>query len=111
MDNLDAVWGACRWANQYVAVLAAVCVFYRLSVMALDKPRWHDARAQHLLGWFTYIALGLLVAALGASHYNAGSTPANWTSGARLCLTAAAICLSLWWPHPAKYVHVEEGSR
>lgn len=106
---MDPVWDACRWSNQYVAIAAAACVTYRLTGMALDRARWHDARALHLLAWFTYIALGLAVAAFAAAHYNAGSTPANWTSGARIGLNMAAIALSIWWPHPARFVPVEHG--
>lgn len=104
---MDVVWDSCRWANQYVAILAAIGVAYRLSAMALDRPRWGDERARHLLAWFTYIALGLVVSALAAGYYTGGPTSANWTSGARLGLNVGAICLSIWWPHPARYLPVE----
>jgi uncharacterized membrane protein YidH (DUF202 family) len=103
-DQVDAVWEACRWANQYVAILAAIAVSYRLVLMVLDRERWRSASGRHLLAWFAYIALGLIVSGFAAEHYNGGPTDANWTSGARTSLHVVAICLSLWWPHPRRFV-------
>lgn len=108
LPDLGPLWEFCRDANRYIAAVAAVGVGYRLMDMALDPARWRDSRARHLMGWFAYIAAGLLVASLGARYYAAGTTPANYLSGARMALSLAAIGLTAWWPHPHKFVPIEE---
>lgn len=102
------IWNACRGANKYIGYAVALLVFIRLADMGFDPARWRDARARHLMFWFAYIAASLIVASAGAAHYEAIDAPANWTSGARTALSAAAIVLSLWWPHPRKFTPIEE---
>lgn len=107
-DSFTPVWNACRAANYPIGVLAATLVVYRLTSMALDPARWRDTRARHLLAWFAYIAVSLVVAAQGAAYYDASTTPATWLSAVRTALNITAIVLTLWWPHPRRLVHIEE---
>lgn len=100
------LWDHCRYVNQYLAILAAVGVGYRLVLMVLDPVRRRDTRALHLIAWFTWIGVSLFNSAVGASYYNAGTTPANWTSGVRTLLNLAAIAFTIWWPHPRDLTHV-----
>jgi hypothetical protein len=100
------IWNQCRYFNQYLAILAAVGVGYRLAMMVLDPERRRDARSLHLIAWFGYIGISLFTSAVGASYYNASVTPANWTSGARTGLHLVAIALTIWWPHPRNLLHI-----
>ena len=100
LNGLDAIWAACRWSNQYLAILAAIFVSYRLTNMALERDRWRTARGLHAFAWFVYIALGLVVGSFAAGHYDGSETPAIWTAGARSVLHLSAITLATWWPHP-----------
>lgn len=104
---MSDLWNELRYLNQYVAVIAAIGVTYRLTIMAADRTRWGDPQALHLMLWFIYIAVALFLAAFGAAYYSQGPTPANWTSGARFFLHFVAIGLSIWWPHPRVFRKVE----
>lgn len=100
-------WNACRFLNQYLAIASVGFVMYRLVLMVGDPVRRRDERALHLIAWFAYVAAALLLASQGSAYYNASDTPAPWTAAGRTWLHCVAIGLSVWWPHPARLVHIE----
>ena len=109
MDWIE-VWNFCRMLNQWLPILAAVGVSYRLTSMVLDRTRWTHERALHLMAWFTYIALGLVTTAGTAIHYDQPGQPdASGWSAVRLVATLLAVVLSIvWWPHPKRFTPIEE---
>lgn len=107
-DSLAEVWNMCRHINYPLGVLVAVGVVYRLVLMTFDRPRWHDARALHLMFWFAYIAGNLLAAALTSHHYEEVGVDATWASALRTVLMTGGLVLTVWWPHPTRYSPLEE---
>jgi hypothetical protein len=102
-EKYEPFWAWCREINYPLAVVAAIGVFYRLVLMAFDRDRYYTERGIHLLLWFTYIAIALVLVAVGSQHYSEVDAPATWVSGARTLLNIGAIVLTVWWPHPRPY--------
>lgn len=94
------LWDASRHLNQYVGPIVVACLMWRLIPMALDRRRWRDARALHLLAWWSYICIA--VGNATAASIITDGAPA-WPAFLNLLLNLAAIALSLWWPHPRKH--------
>jgi hypothetical protein len=106
-SGASEVWNMCRHVNYPLGCLVAAGVTYRLVLMACDRPRWHDVRAMHLMLWFTYIIGNLLAAAMTSRHYDDAGVDATWVSGFRTCLMLGGLALTVWWPHPEKYIPIE----
>lgn len=102
------VWNICRDLIQVIAPLATVAVGYRLTSMILDKPRWKDVRALHLMAWFTIVMIGLITSAGAANYYSRQGDDASPWSMLRLIVVISMLGLSIWWPHPKRYVPIEE---
>lgn len=107
-EAMQPVWNGARAASYLVGIAAAFGVTYRLVMMAGDAARWHDPRAVHLMLWFGWIVGISFLASLGARYYDQLQVDATWISGARLVFHLLAIWLCWWWPHPAKFVPVEQ---
>jgi hypothetical protein len=99
------LWDASRQLNRYIGPIVVACLLWRLIPMALDRRRWSDARALHLLAWWSYICVSVGNATAAAVVSNG---PPEWPAFLRLVLNLVAIALSVWWPHPKKYEPMEE---
>lgn len=98
------LWDASRQLNRYVGPIVVACLLWRLIPMALDRRRWRDSRALHLLAWWSYICVSVGNATAAAVIT---SGPPEWPAFLRLLLNLVAIALTIWWPHPRKYQPTE----
>lgn len=98
---MTEIFDACRWVNQYLGVIACVCVTWRLVPLVLDRARWRETAARHRTIAFGVLAGYALLSALAAAHYD-GRSPAQWFSAVFTLLHVVTIALCLWWPHPTR---------
>jgi hypothetical protein len=98
------LWDFSREANKYLGALVAMMVMWRLVPQLLDRDRWRNARALHLIFWFSWIAAASINATIASIVTN--GTP-NALSFTRMILSVIAILLCMWWPHPIRYVSLD----
>ena len=98
---MDEFYLTCRWLNQYLGAIAAMCVMWRLVPLVLDRPRWFEAAPRHRILVFLVLAGFELSSAYGAVVTVNG--PASWISCVFTVLHAATIALCVWWPHPPRH--------
>lgn len=110
-EGAEDLWNLCRDINYPLGCVVAAAVVYRIVLMAHDKSRWHDPRVVHLLFWFGYVAANLLAASMSSHHYDLLGADANWVSGFRTILMLWGLVLTVWWPHPDKFLPTGGHSR
>lgn len=101
---MQAVFESCRWLNQYLGIIGCVCVLWRLVPLLLERGRWSDPAMRHRILVFSLLAGYEVMTAIGAARGVGLSDviPAIWTSAVFTLLHTSAICLCVWWPHPAR---------
>ncbi|MCW2758048.1 MAG: hypothetical protein JWO46_1794 [Nocardioidaceae bacterium] len=105
---MSAVWEFCRDANQYLGIVTAIAVMWRLVPLLLDANRRSSWPLLHRVLVFATTAGYAGAAAWGATYYSGTTAAAGPVSAATTLLHLALIVLCLFWPHPTRITSLEE---